>query len=244
MCHTACDLEDTEHWNSSSALLGGLRYGGRHLVGTGRHWEGCLREMVLLSNTELSYFGVAPSQPPGNIMWNSSDSKIILNWDQVKALDNESEVRGYKVSVLPAEAAGQHCPAAPLPHHPLRPQGTLPELQLSLSSGTGLQGTFPRSHCQVLTVRADEIFLMAHTCFSRLKPTIPPQTEATPVQTEHVLLAAHPPYGNAHAWSTHEGLSPQTFTRSFPLKLPLQSCSPAFGGNLPKTGLDSLIADK
>lgn len=44
-------------------------------------------------------FGVAPSQPPGNIVWNSSDSKIILNWDQVKALDNESEVRGYKVSI-------------------------------------------------------------------------------------------------------------------------------------------------
>ncbi|NXN04765.1 CNTN4 protein, partial [Sylvia borin] len=38
-----------------------------------------------------------PSQPPGNIVWNSSNSKIILNWDQVKALDNESEVRGYKV---------------------------------------------------------------------------------------------------------------------------------------------------
>ncbi|XP_034631159.1 contactin-4 isoform X5 [Trachemys scripta elegans] len=38
-----------------------------------------------------------PSQPPGNIIWNSSDSKIILNWDQVKALDNESEVKGYKV---------------------------------------------------------------------------------------------------------------------------------------------------
>ncbi|XP_019392157.1 PREDICTED: contactin-4 isoform X2 [Crocodylus porosus] len=38
-----------------------------------------------------------PSQPPGNIIWNSSDSKIILTWDQVKALDNESEVRGYKV---------------------------------------------------------------------------------------------------------------------------------------------------
>lgn len=45
------------------------------------------------------FFGVAPSQPPGNIVWNSSDSKIILNWDQVKALDNESEVRGYKVSI-------------------------------------------------------------------------------------------------------------------------------------------------
>ncbi|XP_029457354.1 contactin-4 isoform X2 [Rhinatrema bivittatum] len=38
-----------------------------------------------------------PSQPPGNITWNSSDSKIILNWDQVKALENESEVKGYKV---------------------------------------------------------------------------------------------------------------------------------------------------
>nr|XP_060622305.1 contactin-4 isoform X3 [Anolis sagrei ordinatus] len=38
-----------------------------------------------------------PSQPPGNIIWNSSDSKIILNWDQVKAQNNESEVKGYKV---------------------------------------------------------------------------------------------------------------------------------------------------
>ncbi|RLV99657.1 hypothetical protein DV515_00009548 [Chloebia gouldiae] len=41
-----------------------------------------------------------PSQPPGNIVWNSSDSKIILNWDQVKALDNESEVRGYKDYII------------------------------------------------------------------------------------------------------------------------------------------------
>ncbi|KAJ7316996.1 hypothetical protein JRQ81_003158 [Phrynocephalus forsythii] len=38
-----------------------------------------------------------PSQPPGNIIWNSSDSKVILNWDQVKAQNNESEVKGYKV---------------------------------------------------------------------------------------------------------------------------------------------------
>ncbi|XP_036905427.1 contactin-4 isoform X1 [Sturnira hondurensis] len=38
-----------------------------------------------------------PSQPPGNIIWNSSDSKIVLNWDRVKAQDNESEVKGYKV---------------------------------------------------------------------------------------------------------------------------------------------------
>nr|KAF6310274.1 contactin 4 [Myotis myotis] len=38
-----------------------------------------------------------PSQAPGNVVWNSSDSKIVLNWDQVKALENESDVRGYKV---------------------------------------------------------------------------------------------------------------------------------------------------
>lgn len=31
-------------------------------------------------------------------MWNTSDSKIILNWERVKALENESEVTGYKVS--------------------------------------------------------------------------------------------------------------------------------------------------
>ena len=31
-------------------------------------------------------------------MWNTSNSKIIVNWEQVKALENESEVTGYKVS--------------------------------------------------------------------------------------------------------------------------------------------------
>ncbi|KAJ7998556.1 hypothetical protein DPEC_G00206130 [Dallia pectoralis] len=38
-----------------------------------------------------------PSQPPVKVMWNTSDSKIILNWEQVKALENESEVTGYRV---------------------------------------------------------------------------------------------------------------------------------------------------
>ncbi|XP_017335938.1 contactin-4 isoform X1 [Ictalurus punctatus] len=38
-----------------------------------------------------------PSQPPVKVMWNTSNSKIILNWEQVKALENESEVMGYKV---------------------------------------------------------------------------------------------------------------------------------------------------
>ncbi|KAM6981279.1 contactin-4 [Aplochiton taeniatus] len=38
-----------------------------------------------------------PSQPPGNIEWNLTNSRIFLNWEQVKAMENESEVTGYKV---------------------------------------------------------------------------------------------------------------------------------------------------
>ncbi|XP_037540850.1 contactin-4 [Nematolebias whitei] len=38
-----------------------------------------------------------PSQAPDKIRWNTSDSKVILRWDQVHALENESEVTGYKV---------------------------------------------------------------------------------------------------------------------------------------------------
>uniref|UniRef100_A0A3B4A4B2 Contactin 3a, tandem duplicate 1 n=1 Tax=Periophthalmus magnuspinnatus TaxID=409849 RepID=A0A3B4A4B2_9GOBI len=38
-----------------------------------------------------------PSQAISKIMWNTSNSKVILKWDQVHALENESEVTGYKV---------------------------------------------------------------------------------------------------------------------------------------------------
>ncbi|XP_075869502.1 contactin-3 [Nelusetta ayraudi] len=38
-----------------------------------------------------------PSQPPGNIEWKLTNSKIFLNWEHVKAMENESEVTGYKV---------------------------------------------------------------------------------------------------------------------------------------------------
>ncbi|TRZ04084.1 hypothetical protein DNTS_016588 [Danionella cerebrum] len=37
-----------------------------------------------------------PSQSPVKVMWNTTDSKLILKWDHVKALENESEVMGYK----------------------------------------------------------------------------------------------------------------------------------------------------
>ncbi|KAJ7403232.1 contactin-3 isoform X1 [Pitangus sulphuratus] len=38
-----------------------------------------------------------PSQPPGNVVWNVTDSRVILSWEEVTALGNESEVTGYKV---------------------------------------------------------------------------------------------------------------------------------------------------
>ncbi|XP_017273346.1 contactin-4 [Kryptolebias marmoratus] len=38
-----------------------------------------------------------PSQAPVKIKWDTSNSKVILRWDQVHALENESEVTGYKV---------------------------------------------------------------------------------------------------------------------------------------------------
>uniref|UniRef100_A0A8C8BTS0 Contactin 6 n=1 Tax=Otus sunia TaxID=257818 RepID=A0A8C8BTS0_9STRI len=39
-----------------------------------------------------------PSQPPANIAWKLTNSKICLNWEHVKTMENESEVLGYKVS--------------------------------------------------------------------------------------------------------------------------------------------------
>ncbi|XP_014802090.1 PREDICTED: contactin-6 [Calidris pugnax] len=38
-----------------------------------------------------------PSQPPANIAWKLTDSKICLNWEHVKTMENESEVLGYKI---------------------------------------------------------------------------------------------------------------------------------------------------
>lgn len=67
----------------------------------------------------------APSQPPGNVVWNVTDSRVILSWEEVRAMDNESEVTGYKVS---GDRAGSRagiplsvcmfrgCSGAPLSH--------------------------------------------------------------------------------------------------------------------------------
>ncbi|XP_053525266.1 contactin-6 [Artibeus jamaicensis] len=38
-----------------------------------------------------------PSQPPANIAWKLTDSKLCLNWEHVRTMENESEVLGYKI---------------------------------------------------------------------------------------------------------------------------------------------------
>lgn len=48
-------------------------------------------------------------------MWNTSNSKIILNWEQVKALENESEVTGYKVSTRQLGFLSENCVCFPWP---------------------------------------------------------------------------------------------------------------------------------
>ncbi|XP_053159063.1 contactin-6 isoform X2 [Hemicordylus capensis] len=41
-----------------------------------------------------------PSQRPANIAWRLTNSKICLNWEHVKTMENESEVLGYKVNFV------------------------------------------------------------------------------------------------------------------------------------------------
>lgn len=42
-------------------------------------------------------FFSAPSHPPANVMWIQEGNNVSLSWDPVKALDNESDVIGYRV---------------------------------------------------------------------------------------------------------------------------------------------------
>uniref|UniRef100_A0A8D3CJQ5 Contactin 2 n=1 Tax=Scophthalmus maximus TaxID=52904 RepID=A0A8D3CJQ5_SCOMX len=39
-----------------------------------------------------------PNRPPGNVSWRTDGSLVIMRWDHVKAMHNESAVLGYKVS--------------------------------------------------------------------------------------------------------------------------------------------------
>uniref|UniRef100_A0A8C6M8L9 Contactin 4 n=1 Tax=Nothobranchius furzeri TaxID=105023 RepID=A0A8C6M8L9_NOTFU len=56
-----------------------------------------MRLIILSRCVSLSAHLVAPSQPPAGIEWLLTNSKILLRWEHVKAMENESEVMGYKV---------------------------------------------------------------------------------------------------------------------------------------------------
>lgn len=43
---------------------------------------------------------LAPNRRPGNVSWKTDGSRVLLRWDHVKALHNESAVLGYKVSAV------------------------------------------------------------------------------------------------------------------------------------------------
>ncbi|XP_058535164.1 contactin-6 [Ochotona princeps] len=49
-----------------------------------------------------------PSQPPANIAWKLSNSKLCLNWEHVKTMENESEVLGYKILYRQSRQSKMH----------------------------------------------------------------------------------------------------------------------------------------
>uniref|UniRef100_A0A8C5JR79 Contactin-3 n=1 Tax=Junco hyemalis TaxID=40217 RepID=A0A8C5JR79_JUNHY len=63
-----------------------------------------------------------PSQPPGNVVWNVTDSRVLLSWEEVRAMDNESQVTGYKVLCRSSQGGLQELSTA----------GTTAELWLQL----------------------------------------------------------------------------------------------------------------
>ncbi|XP_076870175.1 contactin-4 [Brachyhypopomus gauderio] len=79
----------------SPALIAGLRGSTLYSVSVRAHNSGGVGPAA--APVRVTTKKPPPSQPPGNIEWNLTNSKIFLNWEHVKAMDNESEVTGYKV---------------------------------------------------------------------------------------------------------------------------------------------------
>ncbi|MCJ8729308.1 hypothetical protein PDJAM_G00104640 [Pangasius djambal] len=79
----------------SPAHITGLKGGTLYLISVRAHNSGGVGPASAAIN--MTTKKPPPSQPPGNIEWNLTNSKIFLQWQQVKAMDNESEVTGYKV---------------------------------------------------------------------------------------------------------------------------------------------------
>uniref|UniRef100_A0A8C5H961 Contactin-3-like n=1 Tax=Gouania willdenowi TaxID=441366 RepID=A0A8C5H961_GOUWI len=80
---------------NTTALLSGLKGGTLYLISVRAQNSAGLGPWSPALN--ISTKKPPPSQPPGGIEWNFTNSKILLNWEHVRAMENESEVTGYKV---------------------------------------------------------------------------------------------------------------------------------------------------
>uniref|UniRef100_A0AAQ5ZG08 Contactin 4 n=1 Tax=Amphiprion ocellaris TaxID=80972 RepID=A0AAQ5ZG08_AMPOC len=79
---------------NSSALLSGLKGSAVYLISVRAQNSAGLGPCSPSFNITTKK---PRESPPGSIEWNLTNSKIFLNWEHVKAMDNESEVTGYKV---------------------------------------------------------------------------------------------------------------------------------------------------
>uniref|UniRef100_A0A8C8GX40 Contactin 4 n=1 Tax=Oncorhynchus tshawytscha TaxID=74940 RepID=A0A8C8GX40_ONCTS len=83
--------------NQTSAIIRGVRGSNTYYVTVRAYNTAGAGLPSVTVNVTTKKPRKPPSQPPAKVMWNTLNSKIILNWEQVKALENESEVTGYKV---------------------------------------------------------------------------------------------------------------------------------------------------
>ncbi|KAM4587784.1 contactin-4 isoform 1-T1 [Odontesthes bonariensis] len=81
---------------SNTALLSGLKGSTVYVISVRAQNSAGLGPSS--SSLNITTKKPPPRQPPGSIEWNLTNSKIFLNWEHVKAMENESEVTGYKVA--------------------------------------------------------------------------------------------------------------------------------------------------
>lgn len=94
---------------------------------------------VLTRGNELFLHRAAPAQPPLNVEWTLIGSQLSLYWEPVVAMDSESEVTGYQVSVtlsglfIPREGLTSLSGGRPVRMHVynVSPALFLPPVQLS-----------------------------------------------------------------------------------------------------------------
>uniref|UniRef100_A0A3B3TX27 Contactin-4-like n=1 Tax=Poecilia latipinna TaxID=48699 RepID=A0A3B3TX27_9TELE len=89
------EFSDRVRVTDSTALLSGLKSSTVYLISVRAQNSAGLGPSS--PSISVATKKPPPSQPPGAIEWNLTNSKIFLKWDHVKASQNESKVTGYKV---------------------------------------------------------------------------------------------------------------------------------------------------